>query len=344
MSEPAKPTPYALVAALVLGGLTLVLWISLLATLSDLTGSDAAGNGLAQAFAAIEIVPVWVLLAVVALIAGVKGDIGPAPAIAAAILIPASCIVTFFVLGLLTRPSLSPFLWPLVIPAAVPPLVLAFCCWALIPPLRKMIRACVAAGFAWGLVLLLCLAIVPFEHMRERAKAEIAAAAEKYATDLAKLPPDAPLWDWVPFLNTRSAILQDEILDRIRKLERRQSDAEAMLARGDFPLGFLGRMDLKPTPAVCEKTRALLLRKVEPLVLKTPNAKPYAEIAQPVSDALSAMNWLVGLNCPCDAEALAWETMAKAYTDTNYDVYELRDLRDPKRLGWLLRQQSEQSH
>jgi hypothetical protein len=102
----------------------------------------------------------------------------------------------------------------------------------------------------------------------------------------------------VPFLQTRSDIKQDEVLGRIRKLERRRSDAELMLGRGDFPLAFLGRFDLTPTQAICDKARALLRRQVEPLVLKTPNSKPYAAIAEPVSGALAAMKWLVGHNCP----------------------------------------------
>jgi hypothetical protein len=41
-------------------------------TLADLAGSDAAGNAYAQAYAAIEIFILWGLLAVIAIIAGVK--------------------------------------------------------------------------------------------------------------------------------------------------------------------------------------------------------------------------------------------------------------------------------
>ena len=73
----------------------------------------------------------------------------------------------------------------------------------------------------------------------------------------------------------------------------------------------------------------------------TPNTKPYKEIAIPVSDAVAAMSWLVGYDCPCDSEALAWETMAKAYTDTNYDLYRLAELREPKERGRLLRESPE---
>src|SRR5204863_2486537 len=84
-----------------------------------------------------------------------------------------------------------------------------------------------------------------------------------------------------------------------------------------------------------------LRRDVEPLVLKTPNSKPYAAVAAQVSGALSAMKWLVGYDCACDAETLAWETMANAYVGTNFDVIELGRLRDPKELGRIVREYPE---
>ena len=341
MPDPAKTPPYALAVSLGFGVLALLLWVLALATLSDLAGSDAAGNGYAQAYAAVEIIVLWLLLAVIALIAGVKGGIAWPSAIAAAILIPASCIVTFFVLGLLSRPGLPPFLWPIVIPAAVPPLVLLFSYWALIAPLHAVIGPRLAGGFVWGAILLLCLAIVPLQQIRNEADNRIAAALEKYNADLAKLPPDAPLWDWVPFLDTPSGIKQDELLAHIRTLGRRQSDAELMLDRGDFPLGFLGRLDLTPTPAICDKARALLRRQVAPLVLQTPDSKPYSEIFRPVANALAAMRWLVGHDCSCDVESQAWEIMASAYRDTNFDVVELRQLREQKNLGQQAREYPE---
>jgi hypothetical protein len=57
-----------------------------------------------------------------------------------------------------------------------------------------------------------------------------------------------------------------------------------------------------------------------------------------VSDALAAMSWLVGYDCSCNAESSAWESMARAYRDTNFDVVSLRELRDPKELGRILRE------
>jgi hypothetical protein len=89
-----------------------------------------------------------------------------------------------------------------VIPAAIPPLVVAFCFWSLLPKLRAAIPAGIAAGTVWGGVLVLWLAIVPLMQMRQDAKDQFAAGRAKCADDFAKLTADAPLWDWVRFLDT----------------------------------------------------------------------------------------------------------------------------------------------
>jgi hypothetical protein len=50
------------------------------------------------------------------------------------------------------------------------------------------------------------------------------------------------------------------------------------------------------------------------------------------------MKWLVGYGCSCDAESQAWEAMAHGYRDTNFDVVELAELREPQALGRVLLQ------
>ncbi len=317
--------------------LIVLVWLVGLATLSDLNGSDPAGNGLAQAFAGIEIIILWLLLAIFAIVAGIKGGIDTPVAIAVFILIPISGIAALGCLGLLTRPDVAPFLWPMAIPALVPPLIILFCLTALLPPLRLGFSARLANGGIWASVAVLCLLIWPMQHIRAGVEKQEARRIEKYNADLAALPADAPLWDWVPFLNTKSDIQRDEVLTRIRKLAHRQSDAETMIDRGDFPLGFVGSFDLKLTPALCEKARHLLRARAAPLVLTAPHSKHYTEIAASVADAVADMEWLVAYGCSCDAETQAWETMAKAYRDTNFDVVRLAQLRDPKELGRLLR-------
>ncbi len=337
MADTRKLSQGAVVFATILSILALFFYALQIATLNSLTGSDAAGNGYAQAYGALEIIVLWILLSAIVLIAFLKGAM-PAPAAAVAlILVPASGLVVFNVLELLMRPSQPPGLWPLIIPASIPPLVVAYSFWALLPPVRAAIPARLAGIAAWGLVAALCLAIVPFDKVRNAADDRDAAILAKYEADLAKLPADAPLWDWVPFFNTRNATRLDDMLKHIATLDRRQADAELMLERGDFPLSFLGRLDLTPTPVLCDRARALLRKRLAPLVLAVPESKPFSDIAFEVSDALAAMKWLIGYDCDATAEVQAWETMVKGYKDPAYDVYELRDLRDPKQLGAIVR-------
>jgi hypothetical protein len=324
--------------AIGLSVLAALAWLVLVASLPHLSDSDAAGNGLEQAMAAADIIIVWLLLAILMIIAAVNNPLPWPVTTAAFALIFASGIVAVMALSLLVKPNVVPFLWPIIIPALVPPLVVAFCFWALIPPLRDVLPVEAASSAVWGVIFLLCISIVPMRHLRDGAEQRQAEANEKYNADFNALPADSPLWAWTPFLATPSDVQQDVVLERIRHLDRRQSDAEIMLDRGDFPLGFLGRFDLDPTPSICDKARALLRRQVEPLVPATPNSKSYSVIANAVADAVAAMEWLVGYGCSCDAESTAWEAMANAYRDTNFDVVRLRQLRDPNELGRVLRE------
>ena len=258
-------------------------------------------------------------------------------AIGALLLIPASGFAAMTALELLAMPELAPHRWPILIPGLVPPLVLAYCGWALIPAIRAAVPAGLAAGIVWGTTLLLCVAVVPFVRSRRVATDQEAAARVRFDETLARLPADAPLWEWTRFLATRDETKAGAVLERIRHLDRRQSDAETMLDRGEFPLSYLGSLDLDPTPTLCDKARALLRRRAAPLAPKRPDSRPYTEIAAEVAGAVTAMEWLVDYDCPCDAESRLWESTAGEYRNPNFDVVRLAELRDPKRLGRALR-------
>lgn len=58
MPEPVK-TSAAPAIGVVLGAVAFLLWVFALTTLSDLSGSDAAGNAYARAYAAIELFLLW---------------------------------------------------------------------------------------------------------------------------------------------------------------------------------------------------------------------------------------------------------------------------------------------
>jgi hypothetical protein len=338
MSTTPKAPGFTILAGIGLSVLILLAWVGQLATLSDLSGSDPAGNALAQAFGALEIIVLWGLLAVLALLAATRGAMPRAAALAITILIPASGFAAMTAAELLAEPGVAPFMWPIIIPALVPSLIVTFCFWALLPSMRATVPVGIATGIGCGATLVLCLSILPMVQIRDSAIEREAALRTKWEADFTKLTANSPLWVWAPFLATRDETKRSAVLDRIRHLDRRQNDAEVMLDRGDFPLLYLGSFDLDPTSAVCDKARDLLRRRVQPLASKSPNSRPYAEIAGEVAGAVAAMDWLVGYGCSCDAESLAWETMAKSYRNPNFDVVRLTELRDPENLGRALRE------
>ncbi|MFZ2157366.1 MAG: hypothetical protein WAV72_14770 [Bradyrhizobium sp.] len=339
MNLPAtKPSNAAIIASIVLGVVVGLLWLLQLATVASLGGSDPAGDAIGRAYAAIEIIALWLLLMVMTVIAGVKGAAPRSAVVAALAIVPASGFAAMGAADLLARPHIAPFLWPIVIPALVPPLVVAWCFLALSAATLRRATAEVAAGVLLGATLLVCASIWPLSLMRNAVGDLEAARLQKYDDDLARVPANAPVWDWMPFLDTRDGTRREKVLDGIRNIDQRQAQAEAMLDRGDFPLAYLGSFDLDPTPALCEKARSLLRRRAEQLVLETSNTRPTSDVALQVSDAVAGMDWLVGYGCPCDAESTAWETMARENSNTSYDAYRLADLRDPKRLGRTLRE------
>jgi hypothetical protein len=334
----AKASSGAIAGGIVLSAAIGPLWVLNLATLASLGNSDAAGNAIGEAYAAIQIIALWSLLTILTVIACVKGAAPKAAKAAALVIVPASGFVAMAAADLLARAHLSPFLWPIVIPAAVPPLAVIWCFIAL----RGRSRiARIAAGALPAVMLAVCLLIQPLSHMRKAVDDAETARLEKYDADLARVPAGAPVWEWTPFLDTRDDTKRAKVLDSIRSLDQRQAQAELMLDRGDFPIQYLGFFDLDLTPVLCDKARSLLRKQVVPLVLNAPNSRPYRDIAGQVADAVAGMNWLVGYDCSCDAESKAWEAMANGYTDTNYDIYRLAQLRDPKELGRILRERPE---
>lgn len=340
---PAAPKPAVgvIAAGIVLSVVILLLWGLQLATLASFGRSDAAGNGLAEAYAAILMIVLWVLLMVLTILAAARGA-APRPVVVAALaIVPVSGFVASAAVGLLAQPDIAPFRWPVVIPALVPPLIVAWALFALSAARLPSARSGVVAGVLLAAIVAVCVTIWPLSQMRKAVDDGEVARLQKYDAGLAVLAANAPLWDWTPFLDTRDGTRQHKVLASIRKLDQRQAQAEIMLGRGDFPVGYLGSFDLDPTPVLCENARGLLGKRVEPLVLTNAKPRPYQAIADQVSGAVVAMSWLVGYGCACDVESKAWETMAKAYADPSYDVHRLAELRDPKQLGRTLRERPE---
>jgi hypothetical protein len=336
-----KPTSNgAVAAAYVLAAVAFLGWLILLPGLGSLDSSDAAGNAMSQGFAALQAIVLWVVLAILTLLCLAKGQVPAWASLAAVLLVPGSGVAAIGALELLAQTELPPHLWPIVALAAPPPLIVAFCLWAVAPPLRARLPANVVSAAVWGAVLALSLSVAPMQAMRAAVLQKQADALAAWRAEVDAVPADAPLWRWTPLLGL-GFYAEDEVIAKIRDLDRRQGDAETMLDRGDFPLAYLNRFALDATPAVCEGARAELKAQAAQLVAAQPQARPYSDVADKVDAAVAAMTWLVGYGCSVDAESRAWQTMAEGYRDPGWSTHELADLRDPKALGRTLRDSPE---
>lgn len=205
---------------------------------------------------------------------------------------------------------LPPFRWPLIVPALIPSLVIGFGLWATTPRLRVRVPIRLAFGLTWSLVLVLTLAIFPMKEMQTKARFDFYTLWDQRSRAVLSMPADSPLWDWVKFLDVNSAA----VTSSVKRLARRQSDAEIMLDRGDFPLAYLGDLDLDPTSTICDKARGLIQRNVAARRTKLTAANPYSrDIEDEIDGEAWAMQWLASHGCDVSGERDSVISLALAY-------------------------------
>jgi tetratricopeptide (TPR) repeat protein len=269
IAEPSpSPPPSAPIGAIVVLILAALAYVAMAACLSDLHGSDAAGNGITAAFGFLFGIFVWLWLGVLLLIAGIKGNMPFWAGIALAVLLPASAIAAAIALEM--QGPENP--WPLIEPFAVPPVTAIYGLYARLTRLHRAIPLVPASAVALVAIAVLTLIPIPqfIAHERERAEARAERAAEeKAAKDAAdkrhaealakfqKLTPSSPLSDWAAFFGSD---FDEPAIAGARKLPNRQAEAIDALHRGMiFPLTEYGRLDLQATPEFCAASRDFLI-------------------------------------------------------------------------------------
>jgi tetratricopeptide (TPR) repeat protein len=287
-------------------------YLTMVANLSDLGYSDAAGNALTAAFAVLFGFAVWVLLGVLLVIAGVKGNIPAWAGMIVAILLPASAITSTIASDL----SSSQNSWVLIEPYALPPLIAAYAFYARLTGLHRAIPLVPTTIAALVAMTILTLVPMPQFIARERARAVIEAereaarkaadeaAAKVHAENLAKfeaLTPASPLADWAPFFGKNNEF-DERAIAAARKLPHRQEEAIDALHRGmGFPLAEYSRLDLQPTPEFCAASRDFLIA-----AAASHPGSPDNRAAQDYFDPmLGAVELLTKENCDLDAAVKA---------------------------------------
>jgi hypothetical protein len=299
----------------ILLSVAVLLWLALIGTVFSMNDSDPAGNGLSYAFSVLMTIGLWVLLAILMILAGSKGVITGWTKVTALVLVPASAAAALSAIHLAS--SFTGLRWTLIIPVLVPALVIIFVLWAILPGFHIMVSSRIAGGVTWGAILLLTLAPLPAARAKSRAAAKNRAAIDlQAAADLtreqeqrqqenlatfAKLKPDSPLWEWMPF-TFDSNPLRDTALAGARNLVTRQEDAEALLERGHwFPLVEIEHLDLHATPRFCELARQHLDK--EALAWRTTAESPpeYSVSVGQLEKYHPAIEWLTDRHCNLDS-------------------------------------------
>ena len=147
--------------------LTVLLYIGSIANILTMNASDPAGNGLSQSFAVLIAFALWILIAILLVIGGVKGEMPAWSAASALVLHPASCAATLAAIRLMSG-QLNKTHWPIVIPVLAPALMIAYASWAYLPSFRAAVSATVAGAAVWGTILVLSVAPWPLVAKRSR--------------------------------------------------------------------------------------------------------------------------------------------------------------------------------
>ena len=321
-------------SAVVLVALTILTWMVLLGVLPTVVGNHATGDrdiflGLRWIFAGVLVFGAWLWMAGVLFIAGGR-DLLPAwVRIVALVVWPASGIAALTALYLV---DVADARWPLVVPVAIPLLMVVYGVAVFQPSLRAAFAGPALHAVTWGAILLVAIPIAPAalkrmdqttraDSARQQAEAarqaqETAAKRSESLEKIGKIPADAPITDWYDVLAQENGV-RPEAIAAYRKVERRQRDIEYLLNNGiPMAIKLAPDIDLNPTPRLCDALKACLATMAKGMhVTKT---DPYPYQGDPgLDDAIPGIRWFLSRGCDCSGEVGAIDTVIrKDYLDS----------------------------
>lgn len=305
-----------------------VLYLGMMGSLSGLHKTDAMGRGMALGFGAIFGVALWLVLAVLLLIAALHGRMPKAGKIGAAILLPLSAITASVAIDLYG----SGADWAFAVPLLLPPIIMAYAVWARMPALLPGVPplpVTAAAGIVVTILtltplLVSLLALLPnsardarqaaLEKAREeKLREEEGIALQREAEVFSRLGPDSRLRDYLQYLPGGDSRSHDALAGA-RRVKTRQADAVELLKAGRLPaLTDLFRLDLQVTPDLCEAYDEAL-------------ASAAGQVSRTRSDSLSQainleqqmpnINWLVDGGCNLNASLKLLADHVRAVSDS----------------------------
>lgn len=265
-----RSVPVGMIILLVIGCL---LYLLVIGNIYDSHHTDAAGRGLAEAFAAIFAFALWVDLGALLLIGAIRGKMPQWAMIAAVILLPLSGVAALVAMALARNHSG----WPSLVFATLPLLIALYAMWARLTGLHRIFPEAITSATIGGAIIILTILPLVVTYLDSlpdpvrdaRIEAQTKAYEEKAARDyaeqlqneaerFARLNPDSSLGDYLEYLGGGDPRFRQAV-EGARQVKGRQSDAIALLNAGKISeMSELWRIDVKVTPEVCEAYRAAL--------------------------------------------------------------------------------------
>jgi hypothetical protein len=304
-NEKPSKAPIGSIVLLIVAGF---LYLAMAGSFSGMNETDAAGRGMAMGFGTIFGAALWLVLALLLLIAAINGTMPTVGKIGAAILVPASAVAASFAADLYSHKAG----WAFAVVLALPLLIAAYAMWARLPALHPALPPLQTTAILGGAIVLLSLA--PLAGMwfaaasmpspeiqattakaREEAlRQEEQEALKREAEAFAKLGPDSSLRDYLLYLpggDSRSR----EALAGARQVKSRQADAVALLNAGRLEaLTDLFRLDLQATPDLCQAYDSALANAAAQI---TKARSDYLSLAIDLEQQLPNIKWLVAGGC-----------------------------------------------
>jgi hypothetical protein len=307
--------------------LAVVLYAGMMGSLSGAPDSDAAGRGIALAFGAILATMLMIALAVLLLVAALKGQMSLAGRIGAFVLLPLAT-VAMWIAGDAYGARDD---WAIWVPALLPPLFLLYALRARLASLRQRVsevKVNIALGAAVvilaGITLIRAAMPVPRDpaaearalaEEKERVGSQQRAEQERKMREEAEflaLGLNSSLKDYLVYL--RSTERHDRALAGIRHATNRQADSIEQLQLGHIlDLPELWRFNLESTPALCEAYGSAL-GSAAAAVTKT--RSDWRALAIDLEWQLDNMQWFVKEHCDLRQPLALLETNLRAVADS----------------------------
>ena len=138
--------------------LAVLLWVSAIGNLATMHHKDACGRGMAETFAVIATGALWLIMALMLLMACLRQGVEPATACALAALHVLSGISTVAAIFLIQGRATWMARWPLTYPALLPLLVMTWCTQSYFAAPKVQVVTGVVSVTAWGMIAAMTLA------------------------------------------------------------------------------------------------------------------------------------------------------------------------------------------